>query len=273
MTSPAGRVIAPWRALTSPPNGRVTISGTKYILDGTPVERLATLRAPYDDRPGYYGRLNFPPDTLKALLAEILAAHDQPIIHAVGDSAIALILSTMTGLAPDSVWRKLRPRIEHGEGVAPDLYLRALDLGIIVVQNPTHLGLGPVAAARYGPARMAVLQPLKSLLAQGIVVALASDGPQNPFLNLMLAVIHPDNPAEKLTMEQAVRAYTNGSAYAEFQEGEKGRLEPGLLADLAVLSQDIFTVSPDKLPGTHSVLTLVGGRAVFDPEGRIAPRR
>ena len=273
MTSPAGRVIAPWRALMSLPNGRVTISGTKYILDGTPVERLATLRAPYDDRPGYYGRLNFPPDTLKALLAEILAAHDQPIIHAVGDSAIALILSTMTGLAPDSVWRKLRPRIEHGEGVAPDLYRRALDLGIIVVQNPTHLGLGPVAAARYGPARMAVLQPLASLLKQGIRVALASDGPQNPFLNLMLAVIHPDNPAEKLTMEQAVRAYTNGSAYAEFQEGEKGRLEPGLLADLAVLSQDIFTVSPDKLPGTHSVLTLVGGRAVFDPEGRTTPRR
>ena len=269
MTTPTGRLIAPWRAIPTRKTGRVTISGTKYILDGTPVERLAVLRAPYSDRAGWYGRLDFPPDTLKAMLAEILAAGDQPIIHAVGDSAVGLVLSTLTALAPDSVWVRLRPRIEHGEGLSPDQYRRAVQLGVVVVQNPTHLGLGAVAAARYGPARMKILQPLKSLLKEGIVLGLASDGPQNPFLNLMLAVIHPDNPAEKLTMEEAVRAYTYGSAYAEFLEGEKGRLAPGLLADLAVLSQDIFTVLPDKLPGTHSVLTLVGGRAVFDPEGRM----
>lgn len=270
LTTPAGREIARWRAIPTRRGGRVTISGTKYILDGTPVERLATLRAPYADRRGWYGRLDFPPDTLKAALAEILAAGDQPIIHAVGDSAVALVLSTLTQLAPDSVWRRLRPRIEHGEGMAPDLYRRALELGVVVVQNPTHLGLGSVAAARYGPDRMKVLQPLKSLLREGIVLGLASDGPQNPFLNLMLAVIHPDNPAEKLTMEEAVRAYTHGSAWAEYQEGEKGRIEPGLLADLAVLSQDIFAVPVNQVPATRSVLTLVGGRPVFDPNGWLA---
>lgn len=270
MTTPAGRDIVPWRAIPTRRSGRVTISGTKYILDGTPVERLATLRAPYSDRPDWYGRLDFPPDTLKAMLAEILAAGDQPIIHAVGDSAVGLVLSTLTQLAPDSVWLRLRPRIEHGEGLAPDQYRRALELGVTVVQNPTHLGLGAVAAARYGPARMRILQPMKSLLKQGIVLGLASDGPQNPFLNLMLAVIHPDNAAEKLTMEEAVQAYTHGSAWAEFQEGEKGRIAPGLLADLAVLSQDIFTIPVERLPATRSVLTLLGGRAVYDPNGWLA---
>ena len=98
------------------------------------------------------------------------------------------------------------------------------------------------------------------------MLAFGSDGPLNPFLNLMFAVMHPDNPSEAITMEQAVRAYTWGSAYAEFMEDEKGRLVPRQLADLAVLSQDIFSVAPPELPATPSVLTFVGGRAVHDPE-------
>ncbi|HEX5869843.1 MAG TPA: amidohydrolase family protein, partial [Longimicrobium sp.] len=107
-------------------------------------------------------------------------------------------------------------------------------------------------------------QPLRSVLAAGVPLAFGSDGPNNPFLNLMLALIHPTHPDEALTMEQAVTAYTRGSAYAEFAEGEKGTLAPGMLADVAVLSQDIFTVPPQALPGTTSVLTLVGGAIVHD---------
>ncbi len=80
----------------------------------------------------------------------------------------------------------------------------------------------------------------------------------------MLASTHPNNPSEALSREQVVIAYTRGSAYAEFAEGEKGRLVPGQLADLAVLSQDIFTVDAPALPGTKSVLTLVGGRVAYD---------
>jgi predicted amidohydrolase YtcJ len=86
----------------------------------------------------------------------------------------------------------------------------------------------------------------------------------------MFAVVHPDNPPEAITMEQAVRAYTAGSAYAEHAEADQGRLLPGMLADLAVLSQDIFSVSPDQLPGTTSVLTVMGGRVVHDPDGLAA---
>jgi len=86
----------------------------------------------------------------------------------------------------------------------------------------------------------------------------------NPYLNIMLATMHPNNPKEAITREEAVIAYTHGSAYAEFKENEKGVLAKGKLADLAVLSQDIFSISPDKLPATESILTFLGGKIVYD---------
>jgi len=271
VTAARGRLTSPWSALPTARGGPIELSGVKYILDGTPIERGAALRAPYRDRAGWYGRLNFPPDTLRAILREAVAANEQPMIHAVGDSAIGVVLSTLAAVAPDSVWQRLRPRIEHGDGMTPDQFERAKRFGVVVVQNPSHLALGPMAAARYGSARLAKLQPLKSLLANGIMLAFGSDGPQSPFLNIMLAVTHPDNPTEAITVEQAVRAYTLGSAYAERHDVEKGRLAVGMLADLVVLSQDIFTIPPAKIVATTSLLTLKGGKPTHDPERWLAP--
>ncbi len=108
------------------------------------------------------------------------------------------------------------------------------------------------------------MQPLRSLIEAGIPVALASDGPLNPFLNIMLATIHPYNPKEAVTREQAVRAYTFGPAFAEFAEHEKGTIAEGRWADLAVLSQDIFVAPLPEIPKTNSVLTIVGGKIVHD---------
>ena len=264
LTTARGRELAEWDALRQSPIPGTTVSGVKWILDGTPVERLAVLRAPYADRAGWYGRLDFPPDTLRAMLREAVEHGQQPILHIVGDSAISLALHLMTEVAPDSVWRRLRPRIEHGEGLMPDLIPLARNLGVIVVQNPTHFALGPLFLARYGKERAGKTQLLRSLLAAGLPLAVGSDGPQNPFLNIMLAILHPDNPTEAITVEQAVTAYTLGSAYAEGRETEKGSLVVGKLADLAVLSQDIFTVPPPQLPASVSLLTLVGGRIVHD---------
>ena len=86
----------------------------------------------------------------------------------------------------------------------------------------------------------------------------------NPYLNIMFAAIHPARPTEAITREQAVEAYTRGSAYAEFAENEKGTITKGKQADLTVLSQDIFTAPLDELPKTQSVLTLIGGKVVYD---------
>lgn len=242
-------------------------TGVKYILDGTPVERLALMREPYSDRAGWYGHLNFPVDTIRAILREGLKNHTQTMLHVVGDSTAAVVLRLMSELAPDSVWRQERLRLEHGDGLAPDLVAHARRLGIVISQNPSHLMVVPLLHQRYGEARTRSFQPMRSLLAAGIPLALGSDGPVNPFLNIMFAVSYPSNPGEGLTVEQAVRAYTQGSAFAEFKEKEKGILAPGMLADLAVLSQDIFAVPVPALPATTSVLTMVGGRVVHDARG------
>ena len=264
LTDASGRNTAEWSGIERSPAPRSTISGAKWVLDGTPIERNALMRQPYADRPGWYGRLDFPPDTIRSILSEALSSREQLMLHIAGDSTLRLVLPMMQALAPDSVWRSRRVRIEHGDWLSGDLLPVARRLGVILVQNPSHFALDPtLLRARFGRVP-AEFQPLRSLVEAGVPIAFGSDGPRNPFLNLMFAVTHPTHPGEALTREQAVTAYTRGSAYAEFAEHEKGTLAPGMFADLAVLSQDIFAVAPEALPATSSLLTLVGGRIVHD---------
>lgn len=264
MTSPSGRSTAEWAGVERDPAPRSTISGAKWVLDATPIERNALMREPYRDRPGWRGRLNFPEDTIRAILAEALAGREQLMLHVAGDSTLRVAFAAMQSLAPDSVWRRLRVRIEHGDWLAGDLLPVARRLGVVLVQNPTHFAFDTAMLRQRFGRVPADFQQSRSVVEAGIPVAIGSDGPRNPFLNLMFAVAHPTHPGESLTREQAVTAYTLGSAYAEFAERDKGTLAPGKLADLAVLSQDIFAVMPHALPATVSVLTLVGGEVVHD---------
>jgi predicted amidohydrolase YtcJ len=242
----------------------VTASGTKWLLDGTPIERSGAMRKPYADRPDTSGTLDFSPKEMEDMLRESLRNNDQLMVHVVGDRTAQAFLNAMNATGGKSVWSKRRVRIEHGDGITPDLVARARELGVVVVQNPTHLALRDLMLKRFGPERVNQLQPLRSLLDAGIPLALGSDGPNNPYLNIMLASTDPGRPQEAITREQAVIAYTLTSAYAEFAEKDKGSLEAGKLADLAVLSQDIFTVATNELPKTESVMTLVGGKVVYD---------
>jgi predicted amidohydrolase YtcJ len=240
------------------------ISGVKWVLDGTPIERLALMRAPYADRPDWHGRANFPYDTLRMMLRAALAHGQQPMLHAVGDSMIALVIRAMRAEAPDSAWRRLRPRLEHADALARDQLDAIRSLGFIIVQNPAHLALPDVLTSRWGAERLARVNLLRSIVAAGIPLALGSDGPRAPGINVMLASLHPNVPSEALTREQAVIAYTRGSAYAAFAERERGTIAPGMLADLVVLSHDIFTAPADALPGITSVLTMIGGAVLLD---------
>jgi hypothetical protein len=185
------------------------------------------------------------------------------MVHVSGYPAAATMLAAMQATGGKAVWVDKRVRFEHGDGLFQDIVPQAKELGVVVVQNPSHFMAGFVAEKAF---------PLKSLLAAGIPVALGSDGPLNPYLNIMLAVQHPAHPSEAITREQAVIAYTRASAYAEFAEQDKGTLEAGKLADLAVLSQDIFAVPPTDLPKTESILTLVGGKAIYDA-GQLKSKR
>jgi predicted amidohydrolase YtcJ len=240
------------------------VSGVKWVLDGTPVEALALMREPYANRPGWYGRANFPYDTLRAILRDALQRREQPMLHAVGDSTIALVIRAMRAEAPDSVWRALRPRLEHADGLGRDQLADLRQLGMIVVQNPAHLAIPPVMTARWGAARLQRVDLLRTLLDSGVTLAIGSDGPLEPGLNVMLATLHPNVPGEALSREQAVVAYTRTAAFAAFAEKERGSLAVGKLADLVVLSQDLFSVPPDQLPATKSVLTMLNGVVVHD---------
>ena len=105
--------------------------------------------------------------------------------------------------------------------------------------------------------------PLRSLLEKGVAVGIAPDGTTNPFVDILMVTTMQADPKENLTREQAVIAYTKTNAYAEFAEKQKGTLAKGMLADLAVLSQDIFTIPNEQLPATQSVLTIVDGKIVY----------
>jgi predicted amidohydrolase YtcJ len=263
-------------------SGLVTVSGTKWMLDGTPLEGTFASR---QAQAKLFAEINhpetsvnstsplehflatqeltFPREQLTAMLDESLKIDDQLLVHVNGYPAAKRMLDAMEADGGIEVWGGRRVRFEHGHGLFADLIPRVKRLGVIVVQNPRQLAWKKHFTHDLG---FVQAQPLKTLLSAGIPVALGSDlgGDVNPFLDIMLATIHPDSPAEAITREQAVIAYTLTSAYAEFSEQEKGSIEPGKLADLAVLSQDIFTVPPGDLPKTQSVLTLVGGKAVYD---------
>jgi hypothetical protein len=236
------------------------------MLDGTPVEGTFARR----DDPATVGyfvlheQLTFPKDQLAAMLRETLHDRDQLLVHVSAYPPAAAMVNAMQSAGGAQVWAKQRVRFEHGDGLTSDLIPRVKALGIVVVQNPSHLTVANLNPALRSMFEDLKLQPLRSLLVAGVPLALGSDGPTNPYLNIMFATVDPNRPSEALTREQAVVAYTLTSAYAEFAEKDKGTLEPGKLADLAVLSQDIFKVDASDLPKTESVLTLVGGKIVYD---------
>jgi len=242
---------------------KVRVEGPKWIVDGTPIEQNSLQRAAYVDRPGWHGRSNFTDEQLREILQLALARPTQLALHVVGDAETDRVLKMMEQLAPVATWRAKRVRIEHGDGIGRDVFEKAAQLGLVVIQNPTHLAIPPIAGKKMLDHEIV----LKSFVNAGIPLALGSDGgvaEQNPFLNLMLAVLVPSDPSEALTREQALTAYTAGGAYAEGQDQRKGRLAPGFTADLAVLSQDVLTVPTSRLPATTSLLTMVDGEVIFE---------
>jgi predicted amidohydrolase YtcJ len=267
-TTPLGRDTQEGLGVPHHPSTLVTVDGTKWLLDGVLLENTLTSRDVPSLSPGETIQdsvrrlpLTFSEGEMEAMLRESLANRSPMMFHVSGYLSAAAMLEAMQVTGGKSVWSGKRVRFEHGDGLFPDLIPRVKEMGVVVVQNPTHFDLRILQPAA---ADVKDVQPFRTLIAEGIPVALGSDGPMNPYLNIMLACMDPGRPSEAITREQAVTAYTLTAAYAEFQEKEKGSLESGKLADLAVLSQDIFSVPLPELPKTESVLTLVGGKIVYD---------
>ena len=247
----SGRNEAEWDTLPTRVGPRVVVSGRKWVLDATPIEQNALMRQPYPGRSAWYGRLDFPVDTIRAMLRDALKPGAAQLhLHIVGDSTATVVLNLMEALAPDSAWHARRVRFEHGNGIVGSQIARAVRLGVVIAQ--------PRAQSA----------PLRSWAEAGLPVAYGSDMLRNPFYHVMLAVTRPDTTGQAISRETAVTMLTRGAAYAEFAEREKGTLAPGMLADFAVLSQDVFTVPAAALPATTSVLTVVGGTIVHDQLSR-----
>jgi predicted amidohydrolase YtcJ len=275
LTTPTGRDMQEGLSVPRNPTPLIAVNGTKWFVDGVPLENTFTPRdvpsLPKGESPDYatlHLPLILPEKEIPVMLRESLASKDPIMFHLSGYPGARATLEAMQATGGKAIWAGKRVRFEHGDGVFPDLIPRAKEMGIVLTQNPTHFDLSVLFGPTSLKSRKSLL--LRSLIAAGVPVALGSDGPMNPYLNIMLACMHPGNPPEAITREQAVIAYTLTSAYAEFQEKEKGSLEPGKLADLAVLSQDIFSVPFSEMPKTESVLTLVGGKAVYDAKVLIA---
>lgn len=252
---------------------RARLGGSKWVLDGSPLDRGAFLQEDYSDRPGSRGRSNYSEAQLREILSGALTSARQVALHAVGDAEADMLLRIMSEMAPAERWRALRVRIEHGDGIFGDRIARAAALGVVIVQQPIHFGELKVEGgqsmqdARWGDRAKRFL-PLRSLLEAGIRLAFSSDSlnaddTANPFLNIMLAASYPRRPDQAITREQALTAYTAGGAYAEREEARKGKIVIGMSADLAVLSQDILTVPLEGLPETTSLLTVVDGAIVY----------
>jgi hypothetical protein len=267
-TTPTGRDAQEGLRVPRHPSALITVDGSKWLLDGVPLENTLTPRDVPSLKAGETIEdgvrrlpLTFSEKEMEAMLRESLASGSPMMFHVSGYLSAAAMLDAMDATGGKSIWLGKRVRFEHGDGLFPDLIPRAKEMGVVVVQNPTHFDLRILDPSA---TEVKDVQPFRTLIAAGIPVALGSDGPMNPYLNIMLACIDPGRPSEAITREQAVTAYTLTSAYAEFRETEKGSLESGKLADFAVLSQDIFSVPLPELPKTESVLTIVSGKIVYD---------
>jgi predicted amidohydrolase YtcJ len=266
-TTPAGRNIDEGKGVPLHPASLITVSGSKWLADGVGVEGTLTPRGDWKipARPPLDALetnlpLEFPKAEYQAMLQESIRNNDQLLLHISGNLSAETVLDAIDASGGSKVWDGRRLCFEHGDGIFPDQFARIKQDGIIVVQNPLHLA--PILPP--GVVAFEKAQPLKSLLAAGIPLALGSDAPTNPYLDIMFATNPGNRPSEAITREQAVTAYTLTSAYAEFQEKEKGTIEPGKLADIAVLSQDIFSVPVPELPKTESIMTIVGGKIVYE---------
>ena len=162
-----GRVTRDGRGLPHHPVPLVTVSGTKWMIDGTPLEDSVAKREPPVDRPSTSDELDFPQEEVEKMLRESLQSDEGLMLHVSGTLAAETVLNAMERTGGEEVWKLRRARFEHGYGLTPDLMRRAKRLGVIVVPNPTHL------ASR-----------MRSLLDAGIPVAIGSDGPINPYLNI-----------------------------------------------------------------------------------------
>ena len=252
------------------------IGGVKGYMDGSLGSGTALFDQPYADAPGTTGVLRTPEDSLRAWIGAADSAGLQVAVHAIGERANRLLLDIYDSVARAHGPRDRRFRVEHAQHLRPEDVARFGRGGILASMQPAHLiDDGNWAGKRLGPERIRHSYVFRSLLDQRARLAFGSDwsvAPMDPILGIYAAVTrrsadgkHPGGwiPEQKISVEEALRAYTAGGAYAVFAEGRRGRIAPGYLADLVLLDRDLTRTPPEEIGQTKVRATVMGGKVVF----------
>jgi predicted amidohydrolase YtcJ len=264
--------------LTGFGNERLRLGPYKLMLDGAGSGGSAAMRAPYPHTPSDYGILYMNQDELDKKVLKAHQAGYQIAIHAIGDQAIEMALSSFEKALRQHPRRDHRHRIEHCGFLDDSLIDKIHKLDVIPVSGlPFLYELGDTYIDIYGQDRLSRIYPLRSLLERGITTSLSSDAPvinPNPMHGIYAAIAHKTQsgqviaPEEKVNLLQALRAYTLSGAYASFEEDIKGSIEVGKLADLIVLSRNILECPPEEILNTSVDLTMVDGVVVYQNKRR-----
>jgi predicted amidohydrolase YtcJ len=283
---------------------RLRLTALKGYVDGTLGSRTAAMLAPFADDPHNSGIPRQPPEELTRMIVERDEAGFQIALHAIGDRANRMALDgyeaaykwrNNNGPTAQTVAQMMaqkesdrdrigpsktplmRHRIEHAQVVAPSDFARFRDLGVIASMQPSHaISDKRWAEDRLGEYRVMGAYSWHTMMSFGVHVPFGTDWPVepiNPYLGLYAAVTRQSTdgqppggwwPEERVTIATAIRCYTAESAYASFEEKEKGQIAPGMLADLTVHSRDLLTIKPAEILQTEAVMTILGGEVVYE---------
>jgi predicted amidohydrolase YtcJ len=258
------------------------IGAVKAFADGSLGSRTAYFFEPFSDEPGNHGLLGEEMQPLSLMRDRMMKADAvglQICTHAIGDQAISTVLDLYAEVVKAHGGGDRRLRIEHAQHMAAKDFSRFAQLNVIASVQPYQaIDDGRWAEARIGHDRASRTYAFRTFLNDGVQLAFGTDwdvAPLSPILTVYAAVTratldgkNPDGwfPEQKLTVTEAVEAYTMGSAYAEFQEEVKGSITPGKLADMVLLSDDIFSIEPAKIRAVNVLKTIVGGKVVWDQD-------
>ncbi|MGD8321054.1 MAG: amidohydrolase [Gemmatimonadota bacterium] len=259
---------------------RLWWGGLKGFVDGSLGSTTAWFYDPYDDAPETSGLTVTDTADLRAWTDSADAAGLQVIVHAIGDRANDFMLDVYRDVAERHGPRDRRFRIEHAQHLTSAAIPRFAEQGVIASMQPYHAADdGRWAQKRIGPERIKGTYAFRSLLDAGATLAFGSDwtvAPIDPILGIDAAVTrrtidgaNPQGwqPQERISLEETLTAYTEGGAEAGFMEGKLGRLEPGMLADLTLFSEDLFTTDPNSLVDARVDMTVVDGKVEYERSG------
>jgi predicted amidohydrolase YtcJ len=255
------------------------LGAVKGYADGSLGSRTAYMFEPFADEPGNRGLLSdemHPPSGMRDRLMQADAAGLQIRVHAIGDRAISMMLDIFGEIEKEHGYHDQRFAIEHAQHMALKDFDRFAKLHVIASMQPYHaIDDGRWAEKRLGHDRARYSYAWRSFLDHGVTLAFGTDwpvAPLNPIRGLYAAVTratlngkNPDGwiPEEKITLPEAVEAYMMGSAFAEFQERDKGSITPGKLADMVILSDNIFELKPEAIRNVKVDTTVLGGKVVY----------